>query len=461
MKLRVLNIIFGLFMAACVATSCLDGDITEYEYSSNASITSFYIVDSIVTYDTIVVDGIDSIRSTAVLGTDYPFIIDQNKKQIYNADSLPAGTDVSKVVVYITADTYGVYIVAETDSLWEEGDSLNFEKPIQFRVISELNTWGDVYTASINVHKQDPEVLSWKKMGSNFRPDIQEQKAVYFNDQILVFAEQASQVALTQANIDENALVWTEPENIHIPVKADYTSAMAWGGHLYILAGNDLYTSDNGLDWEKVSTDQQFTQLLSNVNTSTCQKMMAVDTENHYIESTDGILWEQLDELPAEFPMQDLSFACYPLITNPAISRIVLLGNNTTETDTTSVVWTQLCEEAHWTALTTDDESYLCPKMENPTMIHYNDKLYAFGGKGQDDGELSPFSMFYVSEDHGISWSQVTKKMFFPTEFGELYETANGNYSCIVDKNHFIWIIWSQSGEVWRGRVNKFGFDNQ
>ena len=159
--------------------------------------------------------------------------------------------------------------------------------------------------------------------------------------------------------------------------------------------------------------------------------------------------------------MQDLSFACYPLITNPAISRIVLLGNNTTETDTTSVVWTQLCEETRWTALTTEDESYLCPKMENPTIIRYNDKLYAFGGKGQDIDALAPFGLFYASEDHGISWYQVTENMVFPSEFGDLYEAANGNYSCIVDKNHFIWIIWSQSGEVWRGRVNKFGFDKQ
>ena len=461
MKLRVLNIIFGMFMAACIATSCLDGDVTEYEYSSDSSITGFSIVDSIVTQYAAVVDGKDTTISTTVIGTDYPFTIDQNKKSIYNADSLPLGTDVSKVVVNITADTYGIYIVAETDSLWEEGDSLSFEKPIQFRVASELGTLGQIYTASINVHQQDPDLLVWKKVESNFSSDIKKQKAVYFNNKILVYTEQASQVALTQANIDENSLVWTELENIDIPVKADYSSVMAWGEQLYILAENELYTSANGLNWEKVGTNQSFCQLLGNIHTSNCQKIIAADTENQYIESKDGVNWTSYNEFPSNFPKLDVSFASYPLETNPAISRIVLLGSDETASDTTSVVWTQLCDEHSLAPLTTEDESYLCPKLENPTMIYYDYKLYAFGGQGQDNGILTPFSQFYVSEDNGISWAPATTKMTFPEEFEELYEKANGEYSYIVDKDCFIWIIWSKTGEIWRGRINKFGFDNQ
>ena len=49
----------------------------------------------------------------------------------------------------------------------------------------------------------------------------------------------------------------------------------------------------------------------------------------------------------------------------------------------------------------------------------------------------------------------------FPEIFSTLYEQANGNYSYIVDDQHFIWIMWSQTGEVWRGRVNKLGFEKQ
>lgn len=462
MKLRVLNIIFSLFIATCVITSCLDDDTIEYEYSSNASITAFSIVDSIVTsYPSVNEYGIDTTLTTAVWGSDYPFVINQHEGLIYNPDSLPVGTDVRKVVVSITADTYGIYIVAENDSLWEEGDSLNFELPIQFRVVSEAGTYGRIYTAKINVHQQEPELLSWKKIESNFNTNIKKQKAVYAHNSIYVFAEQASQVAVTMANLDDNGSSWTALEAIDIPAKADYASAMAWGEQLYILAGNELYTSSNGLNWEKVNTTQKFSKLLANTHTTNVRKLIAADAENHYIESTDGIEWTQYDELPANFPEANISFTSYPLTTNPDINRIVLKGSNPTETDTTVVAWTLLDQEHTWAALTIDSDEHLSPNLENPCMIRYQDQLYTFGGKGQDDGTIEPFSLFYVSKDNGITWSPVTTNMTFPETFGSLYEQANGNYSCIVDKNHYIWIIWSQTGEVWKGRVNKFGFDNQ
>ena len=226
MKLRVLNIFIGLFIAACTISSCLDSDYIEYEYSSNASITAFSITDSIVTYYPSVVDGVDTTLSKGVVGTDYPFIINQHEGLIYNADSLPVGTDVSKVVVNMTHDGYAVYIVAETDTLWSEEDSLNFESPVLFKILAQDGSYGRTYTAKINVHQQDPEEITWTKMTGNFSSNIQKQKALYANGHIYVFAEQESQVAMTMTT---DGKVWTELTSINIPTKADYTSAMAWG----------------------------------------------------------------------------------------------------------------------------------------------------------------------------------------------------------------------------------------
>ena len=67
MKLRVINIIVSLFITACTISSCLDSDVVEFEYSSNASITAFSITDSIVTYYPAVVNGIDTTLSTGVI----------------------------------------------------------------------------------------------------------------------------------------------------------------------------------------------------------------------------------------------------------------------------------------------------------------------------------------------------------------------------------------------------------
>lgn len=460
MKLKVLNIVICLFLAACSITSCLHSDEIEYEFSSNASITAFSITDSIVTYYPAVVNGKDTTLSTAIVGTDYPFVINQHEGLIYNPDSLPVGTDVSKVVVGITADTQGIYIVAETDSMWNEKDSLDFNNPIQFKVMSQIGSFGRIYTAKINVHKQDPELLAWQKMEGNFSTKIEKQKAVYLNNHIYVFGQQDGQTVVTQTETS-NGKEWSEPVRVDTPVEADIASAMAWGSQLYILADNQMYTSQDGSTWNKVETNTPIQRLVANVYADKVQKIIGIDTDNHYIESQDGNIWEQYGEMPAEFPTSNLSFASYALDTNKDINRIVILGDNEEATDSITSSWIQLDSETAWTDLIAPEKSDACPRLENMTMIHYNNKLYLFGGSGQRDGAIKPFSNLYASMDNGITWETASAKIAFPEEFPTNYEESDGNYSCTVDDNHHIWIMWSKTGEVWRGRINKLGFDKQ
>ena len=460
MKLKALNIFIGLFIAACGITSCLDSDYTEYEYSSNSSITAFSITDSIITYYSAVVDDIDTTLSTAVVGTDYPFVINQNEGLIYNPDSLPVGTDVTKVVVGITADTQGIYIVAETDTLWQETDSLNFEKPVQFKVLSEMGTFGRVYTAKINVHQQDPELLSWKKFESNFNKEITEQKAVYMNNCIYVFGLQNEQAVVTKAQTTDGN-TWSEPVRIATPAEADITSAMVWGNQIYILAGNELYTSQDAESWEKVATSTNLHQLVANVSADKQKKIIGIDTDNHYVESNDGITWTQYGEMPEGFPTSRLSSASYALDTNKDIQRVVVIGDNGVVSDTIAVTWSQLHSDKNWADLPAPNNSDGCPKFENISMIHYNNMLYAFGGYAQHEEEIEPFSCLYESKDNGITWEITSEKIAFPEEFPTIYEASKGNYSCTMDDNHYIWIMWSQTGEVWRGRINKLGFERQ
>lgn len=451
MKLKVLNIVLSLFIAACSITSCLDMETTEYEYSSDASITEFSITDSIVT-----IIGLDTLPS--VQGADYPFIIDHNAGLIYNADSLPVNTDISKVVVNMTADTYYIYVVAETDSLWESTDTLNFNKPIHFKVMAENGTFGRTYKAELLVHKQDPDSLVWKQLTTKFAANVEAQKAVYMNNRIYVFIEQETQIAVTSSSTKDGK-TWTEMEVIDIPSKADYTSVIAWEDALYILAENQLYTSFNGLNWTKVNTEQTFSKLLA--SSSNNKKLIGIDSENYYLSSTDGTNWEKHNLLPSEFPSNNFSFADYTLDTNSDINRIVLLGNNENSTDTTTVVWSQLDTDNEWFSLTYEDHKNACPNLENAYIIRYDNKLFTFGGIGQYNGYVTPFSGFYESTDNGISWGLATNKLTFPNEFRSLYYEADGNYSCVIDNEQYIWIIWSRSGEVWRGRINKFGFKKQ
>ena len=165
--------------------------------------------------------------------------------------------------------------------------------------------------------------------------------------------------------------------------------------------------------------------------------------------------------MPTKFPTSQISSVSYALETNNKLGRIVLIGNNDIATDTITSVWTTLTTETYWTDLLIEDQNYACPRLENSQLIQYNGLLYMFGGPKLNMGEAQAFEHFYVSKDNGISWEAITKKVMFPQEFNALYEEAEGNYSCVVDDQQFIWFMWSQTGEVWRGRINKFGFEKQ
>lgn len=460
MKIKFLTVITSLLTAAFMITSCLDDNEVETEYSSESSITAFSI-NNIETKYTEEVDGVDTTLTATVVGTKYPFAIDQTNRLIYNVDSLPVGTDVSKVVANITSDGIGIFIVAaDKDTLWTSTDSLNFEKPVQFKVMAMSGVYGPTYTAKINVHQQVPDSLKWSYLGSNIDNTILKQKAVTLGDNIYVFAQQEDgSAAITTTHINDGKS-WTSLQTLSVS-NADYSSAMAWGNKLYILADNDLYGSTDGISWEKVPTDTKLSKLIANVYSDYNQKLYAIDTNNHFIESKDGLTWEINEEVPANFPVEHISYAAYPLVTNKFIDRMTVMGVNTIATDTTSTVWTKLTTDDSWGDYpTATNDRYYCPKLANIAMIHYNDQLYAFGGPGKSFGkEIPAFSKFYESTDQGVTWKPISKYVSFPTEFTDLYNQANGNYSYVVDKNNFLWIIWSQSGQVWRGRINKLGFE--
>lgn len=461
MKIKFLTVITSLLVAAFMITSCLDDNNEEVEYSSNASITAFSINDIETRYTDSIHYGKDTTIVAKVTGKDYPFSINQIDRSITNVDSLPVGTDISKVVVNITADTPWLVIAAEDkDTVWTSTDSLNFENPVKFKVVAYSGVYGPAYTVKLNVHKQVPDSLQWTHISNGFDKEITKQKAVALGEKIYVFGQKSSETVITTTGINDGK-GWTTPVTLSgIPANADYSSAMAWGNHLYILANEELYRSSEGTEWTKLnSSGVKLKHLIASVPST----LYAIDTENHFTESKDGTSWNQTGEVPADFPKSHLSYAVSPLVTNTTIERITIMGDNGIASDTASIVWARLTTEKNWEDYpVSENESNYCPKLANPTMIYYNNQLYAFGGPGKSYGKNIPaFSRFYESKDQGITWEAISKNVAFPGDFTGLYDQADGNYSFVIDKNNFLWIIWSKSGQVWRGRINKLGFDKQ
>jgi hypothetical protein len=209
-----------------------------------------------------------------------------------------------------------------------------------------------------------------------------------------------------------------------------------------------IYFSEDGVSWSEHPTLPG--NGIEAFITSFPHTISGIKNENGIkkfcVTNLDFSGWDTGKEVPQTFPMENISSTVYK--TKTGIWKAFIAGETTPNNSPYTVPWFSI-DGKGWTAaeasVGNDDTTYSCPPMEQPSILYYNDRFYVFGGS---------FNGFYTSPE-GLTWSNVEKKMFFPEHFGE---ASYHPYSIVIDRDNFIWIIWGQKGEVWRGRINKLGF---
>lgn len=472
MKIKFLPLIAVFFAATSIMTSCLDNDVDQITYTSETSITGFSLGTLHIDRVGKDKDGKDSAYVDTLNCSDYPFTIDQINRTITNKDSLPVGTHIDKVITSITYDA-GMLAYkpkgSDHDTIWTSTDSIDFTDPVEFKVYAYSGVEGKPYTITINVHKQEPDTISWKKFDNNpfSAGSLSEQKAVYANGKVYVFGKNGNGTHIEYSDVaNDNPTSWTPVAST--PANIDTYSATAWAGSIYFLAGTNkqLYKLDvNNNNVTQVGTET-FEVLIGGNDTK--EELYAVinKTSNEVSNSVsytykNGVWTEDADpftQFPAGKPFfSNTTTASY----NSNITSTVALCYNqgTTANDTTALVFNRMSSDNKWEERI---QNLPLPNLENVTMIYYDGKLYAFGGGYK---EIKPFSQFYCSTDNGLCWRPVTECMAFPSEFGTLYTTHHSNYSCAVtpklengtSRGNFIWIVW-EDGSISRGRINRLGF---
>ena len=140
----------------------------------------------------------------------------------------------------------------------------------------------------------------------------------------------------------------------------------------------------------------------------------------------------------------------YPLTTNRAIQRNVVVCYEDAEVDSLAHVWTRLSTEAEWSEMCPSaDNPYGCPLLENLMVVRYNGDLYAFGGKskGGRTPAVEAFSRMFVSVDNGVTWRSHSNKLSLPDDL----LGYNGAFDAAVDNDNFLWIVL-EDGTVWKGK---------
>lgn len=480
MKIKFLPLIAVLFAATSIMTSCLDNDVEQITYTSETSITGFSL--GTLNIDRIGKDknGLDSPYVDTLDCSNYPFTIDQINRTITNKDSLPVGTHIDKVITSITYDAGMLGYTpkgSDHDTIWTSTDSIDFTEPVEFKVYAYSGVEGKPYKVTINVHQQEPDTISWKKFDNNPFSDgnLSEQKAVYANEKVYVFGKNGDDTHIEYSNVaNDNPSPWV-PVTDNIPPNIDTYSATAWAGNIYFLAGG---TNDKQLYKLSVTTNE-----IELVSTETFEMLIGgndIKSELYTVKGgKTGIYKENtwtedanpFTLFPAGKPFfSNTTTASY----NSDITTTIALCNNPTANDTAALVFNRISSDNKWEERI---QNLPLPNLENVTMIYYDGKLYAFGGKSKKP-EVKPFSQFYCSTDNGLCWRPVTECMAFPAEvpdpekpnkeyinFPNLYDTYHGNYSCAVtpklenetSRGNFIWIVW-EDGSICRGRINRLGF---
>lgn len=489
MKIKFLPLIAVLFAATSIMTSCLDNDVEQITYTSETSITGFSLGTLHIDRVGKDKDGKDSAYVDTLDCSNYPFTINQLTREIENKDSLPYGTHIDKVITNVTYDA-GILVYkpkgAEKDTLWTSTDSIDFSgdtyctstnknSPIEFKVWAYSNAIGQAYKVKINVHQQVPDTIAWKKFDNSFsNRNLSKQKAVYANGKVYVFGENGGTHIEYSDVSDDKPKPWVTITD-NVPADIDTYSATACAGYIYFLAGTNkqLYKLDVNSN-EITSVGRETFEMLIGGNDIKSELYVVKDgVSGIYKESP----WTKDTDPFTQFKAGQPFFSNTTTTSyNSNITSTIALCNNpgTTANDTAALVFNRISSDNKWEERI---QNLPLPNLENVTMIYYDGKLYAFGGKSKKP-EVKPFSQFYCSTDNGLCWRPVTECMAFPAEvpdpekpnkeyinFPNLYDTYHGNYSCAVtpkledgtSRGNFIWIVW-EDGSICRGRINRLGF---
>ncbi|MEL5892329.1 DUF6242 domain-containing protein [Bacteroides sp. GD17] len=449
MRIKFLSVIVSFLIVSFAVSSCLNSD-DDYEYSSDATLKAFVL-------DT-------------VHGVNYTFTIDQLNRLIYNRDSLPVGSDtiIDRILIKTMSVTGWITSGSPNDTLFSTADSvdltpaMNNDAGMQFKVHAADGLTTREYKLKVNVHLQDPDSLVWtdmQKIGSVFSNTVNpgEQKVVILGNELLVYTSNTT-VYKTSAKPGEYG--WSQASVVNLPSDAKLTSAVSYKDALYMVTeSKKVFTSTNGTNWTDVTTLGDNVITLISGFSDRLSGIVEIGGKQ-YFNICDGKNWEPaqkedniiLDEVPNGFPTENISSTV--ATTGNGIEKVVLTGMPQADEKMT-IPWFSL-DGKGWASLENTAYDTYCPGMTNPFIMYYGEMYYCFGGK---------LDAIYSSVA-SLAWFKTEKNFLLPQEFKD-----KGSYSVVVDptvnpedKRDFIWVIFGGNGtknEVWRGRLNKLGFEIQ
>ena len=449
---------FFAFIALITATfslsSCLSSDDTTVEYTYDTAITSFSL-GNLDRYAKTAA-GKDTLLKSNVTGSSYKFYIDQTTRQIYNADSLPAGTRTAAVLATITSKNSSPVILMhakQTENLdsatyYSSTDSINFSEPRLIRVYSSDYSAYAQYTVTVYVHKELPYEFKWHELAQDNSQlaAFSDLKAVACGDYIYVFGKTDEGTKVLKSAIN-NGSAWSSI-TMNVGLSSDaYQSAVALDGELYIADGGKVYASADAAIWTVVSDNADIKQLIG----ASSKNLYAYTATGISVSEDKGANWkaEKLDTDKAYLPKQNISMNVAGVLSAKDVENVMLLGTRDKALkDTVATTWLRTVdyanEDGQWNYLEIENnKSGKMPWLDQVITCAADTGFVALGSNGK----------WYKSQDAGLTWKQ-DKMVVLPAKFA-----TEGRFAFCRDNQHYYWII--RNGYVWKGRFNIDGWSKE
>lgn len=248
MSKKLLYFIISLATVSILGSCNKDSDNGVITSSSSTVVVSSFSLSK----DEKVLTGLDSVF----------FSIDLTSAQVFNADSLPYGTDVSRLVPKIGVEGCSVAELhfsrankpdTVVNYLTNPADSIDFSAGTVKLHLASANLEAERdYYISVNVHKMKPDSLYWNRTARRNLPTSigipgRQKTVVYKNHTVCLTAAGTNYCIATSSNPgDDN---WTT-QGVNFPFTPAVETFSATSDALYITdSDGKLYRSADGASW--------------------------------------------------------------------------------------------------------------------------------------------------------------------------------------------------------------------
>lgn len=398
--------IYALLTAFTIlmSVSCNSSDDNDGEpvtVSSNTLITAFSLTEN----DSVIAD-LDSLQ----------FTIDVANRVIYNADSLPKGTKINRLVANITYNSTATGTIkisgAETmqDTTYtyssSNNDSIDFTGNVTITIAAPDGISSKEYRLKVNVHKVESDSLYWNELSRRNLPgsssQTNDQKTVQQGSTLYCMVKNGSTYSVS-AN-DEPATNNWDTKTSTFGFTPDLSSFTATDDAFYILSNTkELYTSTDAATW--TATGASYEALIGAYENKLLCLSKSGNTYYHEVYSNGTASGKE--EIEEDFPITGFS-QCVAFTNDWSVNhQILFIGGKLADGSLTGDVWG--FDGQSWGKIS----RIPVPGRMGATLVHYYNYTgdyykmtkypvwLAFGGIGSD-GKAT--SAVYISYDNGVTW---------------------------------------------------------